>query len=263
MAWRKWISAVLPSLFMAGCQTGAVEPITKIQARSLPAPVVTRQVSNQLSQILKLEPYPFSNPPPVLPLRDLWFWTVPYPTAVPGVCAADYVTVYFRPASARQSGAHTPVLPEHLEVQPHYRLTLPPGTAHGKEQPDEVPFADYEACAKLDPLKTEFITATGPEDVEQAAYWLTVAQSQLARQGSAPFECADDTKDNICAGGLSKLRLDDISNVAGCQWSFQRCLDLFVGSWSVKIVLRTDKGGTTISRIEIGETVTIADRRAD
>jgi len=263
MAWRKWTGAVLLSLFVAGCQTGAIDPITKIQARSSPAPVVTRQVSNQLSQILKLEPYPFTSPPPVLPLRDLWFWTVPYPTTVPGVCAADYVTVYFRPASARQSGANTPVIPEHLEVEPRYRLSLPPGSVPAKERPDEVPFADYESCAKLDPLKTEFIHATGPEDVEQAAYWLIAAQSQLAARNSAPFDCVDDTKDNICATGLSKLRLHDISNVASCQWSSMRCLELFVDSWSVKIVLRSDKGSTTISRIEIGETVTIADRRLD
>jgi hypothetical protein len=218
--------------------------------------------------MLKLEPYPFKGPPPLHPLSDLWFWSVPYPTEVPGVCAADYIAVYFRPVSERRSDANTPVIPKRLEVEQRYRLILAPEMIHERGEPDELSFADYDACAKLDPVTEDFIHASNPRDLAEAVYWLTVARTKTARD-SASFDCVDETQDKLCPAGLSKLKVEDISSAARCgsdvkapQSAWIGCLDLSVGIWNVRIWLRPNKDDP-FARIEIGETVTIADMRED
>jgi hypothetical protein len=260
-------------LLVSGCQSGMpITPITKVESRALPSDIVVRRITDQLSHILKLEPYPSGGPPPVRPLSDLWFWSVPYPTSVPGVCAADRITLYLRQASERQSGAQTPVVAEHLDVGHFYHLSAAPSAIHGKELQSDVPFADYAVCAKLDPLKTRFIQADDEDEVEQAAYWLAIAQSELTAQGSVPFSCIDDTREKMCTTGLSKLKLDDVNFVAGCEVISQsgkvtnpssRCWELFASQWSVKIALTPDRAGATISQIEVGELVTTGDARID
>jgi hypothetical protein len=269
---RRTVHLAVLGIFIAGTTIGLramaddVAPITKIESRRLPAAEVTRRTLDQLSHILVLDPYPATDVPPKLPLSELWFWTRPRETYVPGLCAIDWVTVNFRPTKPPTQGADTPTLAESIQAKTVYRFVVLPDAIQ-MENRDWPLGKDNPACAKIDPRIDSTFSAPNEADAAEGVWLLGEVERQAAK-GNLSFAAKCDfprsESSDGCIKDLSELRQDDISDIDRCEpaeTDESGCLKIWMlkQSISLKIFSNRDK----IVRVSVAVTVTVADPKAD
>ncbi|HUO94423.1 MAG TPA: hypothetical protein VMU22_15965 [Rhizomicrobium sp.] len=264
LAWTLW--QVIPA------SANDVRPITKIESRELPPDVVTQRVLSQLANILHLEKYT-ADPGhrPHLPLNDLWLWTSPRATYAPELCAADQVTVYFRPV-AEISGPETKTVAEGIHAKTYYRFlhlpVLPMFSAMGLSD-----VRDLRArCADVNPEKEQMLSARDEESAVEGVWLISELASELkSTPPSFTLDCHDYRDDDPqCLSDAKLMRPEEVTNIESCESDDGRatCWEIdqfgFHGhDIGVRLYVETKNGKPNIVRVHPIEWVTTADARAD
>jgi|GEM_PF-2985103 len=242
--------------------------ITKIESRRLPAAEVKRRTLEQLSRILVLEPYPATTERPKLPLSDLWFWTKTRETFIPGLCAADNVTVYFRPVRLPTIGADTPTAAESIQAKTLYRFVVPPKSPVLESR--NLPFGrDNPDCRRLDPQHAHMFNAPD-EGGAVEGIWLVGEITARLQQGNADFKlsCTFSEKQDECVRFVKQMKPEEIVDIDRCQADAnenvtEHCIEASTFGQQLRVFADGYGAKEKIIRVEADELVTTADLRAD
>jgi hypothetical protein len=245
--------------------------ISKMQSRQLPPAEVTRRTFEQLSKILTLMPQRPTVPRPQRPLDELGFWTKARETNVMGLCAADEVTVSFRPVRGAAMDADTPAVVDGVGAVTHYRFVMLPKARDPEFRPWPDAGPDNPACTGLDPERTAMFTAND-EVMATEGVWLF---GEIARRAGtkdfAPLLQCEDIKPaaaDACAAGLGALGQDDIMAIERCDVDDETvgtsCTRFWLNGFErIRVYQRDDGARKRIDRVVVTEMVGVADERAD
>jgi hypothetical protein len=245
--------------------------ISKMQSRQLPPAEVTRRTFEQLSKILTLMPPRPTVPRPQRPLDELDFWTKARETNVVGLCAADDVTVSFRPVRGAAMDADTQAAVDGIGAVTHYRFATPPRTRDPEFRPWPVAGPDNSACTGLDPERTAMFTAND-EVMATEGVWLLgeIARRAGTRDFALLLQCESikPAAADSCATGLGALGQDDIMAIERCdnddETAGTSCTRFWLnGVEGIRVYQRGDGARKRIDRVVVTEMVIVADERAD
>lgn len=201
MTARVGLSLGLAAALFCAAPAIAAEPITKPETRSLPDQTVRNRILAQLRDILIPMPRPAPHKPAEMPLRDLWYWTVPTPTFETGVCRTNLVVFEFEPVDRRDHGADTPVRMTGLSAEPRYRM-LEPG----------------EVCEKLSPVDKDFVAADDEQAFVDGRAAFEALQAAFRSNASFELDCnrlgRPPPKD--CRTPVLAAKIGDVGSYSRC-----------------------------------------------
>lgn len=256
---------IVLALALAGPALAAdkAAPVTKRQARQMPAEALKARVLEQFSNVLVEVDRP-GGPRPVAPLTDLGYWTRPWPSDEPNVCQATSVLFKFQRVAgdadrrAELDDADTPVVVADVAAVAHYHV-LESGR-------DDMPGGDWvrgrrAQCDGLTPGKTPFFAAEDAESASRGAWLLTRlrASADLPAPGFA-LECPEaDT------GCLARLKDVALWSVDRCQGAlvWVQCLALSFYGYDAQVVYAWKNGSIVIDRVKIAQAITLGHERRD
>ncbi len=245
--------------------------ISKMQSRQLPPAQVTRQTFDQLSKILTLMPQRPTVPRPQRPLDELDFWTKARETSALGLCAADEVTVSFRPVRGAAMDADTPATADGIGAVTHYRFVTQPKTPDPEYRPWSDPGPDNPACAALNPENVAMFTAGDEETATEGVWLLGEVARRAGTRDFAPLLRCESIKPaaaDACAAGLGTLGQDDIMAIERCDVDNETvgmsCTRFWLNNFNeIRVYQRDDGAGKHIYHVVAAEKVVFADERAD
>lgn len=243
-------------------------PITKLEARRLPAQQVTRRVLDQLSDPLKLQKYPASSVQPTRPLTDLWFWTRARSTYISGLCSADEVTVYFRGKSGPAENVRSEMTAAGIQARTVYRFLAEPQSFDPSILDAAARWKADKACARLSPEKEGFFAAADEEMAAKGSWLIQSAMRETRGDQPLSFECKFEDMPQGCRQSLADVKANTL-------WQFSSCLDEALArdeqciealqrdatGLDAKVIFNFGRG--KILRVDLFETVTTSDPRAD
>jgi hypothetical protein len=231
---------LLAVLGSAGAVAREPAPITKREARDLPARQVERRVMAQLSHILTEERWD-RRKPPARPLTDMDFVTQPRATSVPNLCQVDRLRVSFRPTRSEKGDADTPVRADGFTADHYFHFREAPKAYHGDA-------ADYQRarnpseCADVDFGKDDFFNAPDEETATDGYYVAQRAIEEILKgKADLPVECDKYwyEKESSCADIVGKLKETSIDSIDKCdaeEAALARCYEIYIGDRLARIV---------------------------
>lgn len=277
---KRWLAAYvgMASLaLLAACASPSPQssrPISKIEARSLPAKQVVQRATSQLAEILSLVPYPPSTVRPVIALKDLWFWTTPRATAVPGLCRSDEVVIEFAPSIdiSSELNSDTQTRATGIRATPRFRFLAPPAPTDWPDfTADEKARANAD-CALVDPQKEAFFETDSEfeGDANRMALLFERMQAELASGASGiDLVCSNSTKP--CAEMFATMTLEDLRESRRCRGDdgkLATCTEFRTrnqtsGDSRIYVFWKYSDIPETIYRVEVHELVVLGHARID
>lgn len=242
--------------------------ISKTEARKLSRAQTKGIVLQQLGEVLVETLRPSSRGVrPVRPLSRLSFWTLPRPTYVVGLCAADRVEVGFRIVGPAR-GADTSVRADSIRAETHYRFAVQPTSeTPGREV---TPGRDPSRCGRLDPEHQDFFSAPNAQMATNAIWRLRAAVAAAATDKvDFRLECHTIQRADpaTCRGELAAVGAIKDGSVEPCE--ADRDLGLGAGCWDVwlannSIRIQSAAGDSApAARVTLRELVVVADAIVD
>ena len=231
------VAAAVASFGASACSSMPVraKSITKLEARSLSADVITRRTLDQLTEVLQLTSGK-SDFPPVNVLGFLPFELPARLADEPGLCRKDLFFVSFSHEKQSRVDSSTKVRANGVETQSRFALLSPSG--------------DDEACRSL--TGDKFFAADSEYDARRAVTLLTKFVEQIGSEHfDFPTTCPRDEIGclNFLKGfGLEKVRsvrdCDQIGDPGEC-WSYA-----YSEGGSIEIKTKYDEGRNTITSVK-------------
>jgi hypothetical protein len=238
----------------AAAQSPVPGSISKEEVRALSPEALTRRLFGETGRML----IPFHNGRHLASrdtLRRLGFLSVPTWDGVPGVCATQYLHLYFRTVTPDYSGMPSEmdspsrrVLPHRLGMDVFYIIREP--EASERNHPHLLPIA----CPSVDPRQARRIVTDSPELIRSTVLELRpVFEAISARRSMLPVTCAWNIlhrSEAECRAALSELaagRPERLDEVHACG---SACLETRFGS----ILIRVHRWAGAPVRIELAWT---------
>lgn len=269
------ISAIVAMSALGSTSTIAREPtpITKREARTLPAPQVERRVMAQLSDIIEEERWE-GRKPPVRPLTDMSFATKPRSTRVPGLCRVDRLRVSFRPAEQGDGDADTPVIANGLSASHYfYFREVPKSHYHDVVDYDRNP--DQSACNEVSLAKNHFFNAEGEESATNGFFLAQKVMNEiLGGKPEFPVDCdrSPNEKYRTCADIVREMKENPIDLIDSCESHdppFSPCYKIYAGDRAMWIIASPIASGPNVLppftplKVKVDELIIMAHERVD
>jgi hypothetical protein len=262
-----WLLLPLAAFALHSGPVQAAPPISKLEARQLPADIVARRVTAQLADILTPSPRLKGRKPPVLPLTDLWYWTRPRATAMPNLCESDQVTFSFETVGREDGDAETPARATGVTAKPLFHLVKAPS----KPDPDPISrderLRSQAACSGLHPETYEgFFAAPSPEMAVQGAWLVRQVIEEAKRPGPGlQVSCHRGGQSAVadCRAEVAKLDPDTLGAVEDCSEvdaPRSTCLSLDLAGAAMHVVVDE---AFAVKRVTYAEFIVFADERID
>lgn len=248
-------------------------PITKREARDLPAQQVERRVIDQLSHILTEERWD-RRKPPVRPLTDMDFVTQPRATFVPNLCQVDRLRVNFRPMRSEKGDADTPVRADGFTADHYFHFKEAPKSHHG-DAVDYQRARDPSECADVDFGKGNFFDAPDEETATDGYYVTQRAIGEIFKgKADLPVECDKYwfEKESSCADIVGKLKEASIDSIDKCEAEepeLARCYEIYIGDRLLRIVASPIASGKDVLppltplKVKLGTLIILSHERVD
>ncbi|HET7083814.1 MAG TPA: hypothetical protein VFI23_03525 [Rhizomicrobium sp.] len=243
-------------------RAGSAAPITKIESRTLPPHIVTQRIFEQLARQMRFDPYPAKGRRPKLRLWDMQLWTVPRSSQFPELCESNFVTVHFDPVEP-EHGADTKVSATGLEVDHAFRFLSEPASPARTPLDGSSQLKADKVCGKLKP--DSFFLAPDDNAVVSSinAFQNAVRVARSTAPLSFPCKFGNVTAEE-CQRDLAKLEFARITEVRQCNdLDGNECYRIWLPDMGRSITIRCYNAGGTITKVDIGELVTISDERRD
>ena len=265
------LTGFLTILVLGGTAAVAREPapITKREARSLPAQQVERRVMAQLSDILEEERWE-RRKPPVRPLADMDFTTRPYSTDVPNLCRVDRLSVSFRTIGDDDGDADTPAVAEGFTASHYFHFRQAP-KSHYREVVDHERGPNPSACNGISLAKNDFFLADG-EETATNGFLLAhrVMNEILGGKPDYQVECESlqDEKYRSCAGIVGEIRESSIDSISVCEdrdRPHSVCYKIYAGYWLIQVTAGPFAYGPDVTpqKVTINELIVLSHERVD
>jgi hypothetical protein len=220
-----WTSVLAAAAIVAGVGFGdavraAAPPISKLEARRLPAAVVAARVAAELADRLSEPPRPKGGRPPTRPLQDLWYWTRTRAADAPGLCVADLVIFSFKPVSAgRRVDASTPTTVSGVSADGRYSFLRPPASPDPDAESAPERHRTERACTALDPERASahFFAASSAQQATRGA-WILGELHRALGDGSfaGPVGCSGLGAGETCRDIVGAIGFDKVSSISDC-----------------------------------------------
>lgn len=257
---------------LGGCATlaePASEPITKLELRSLRSGPATDLVLDQLSDALIFEQPPLDRAhPPQHALSDAFFYMRPHAVHYSALCRSDQLIVLFEPSNRSNQGASTPVHAVGVEAAQRFHFLSIPSTGTGYGYIEVIPDDQTARCAAMDPEDDSFFFADNEREAWIAGALLALVQQQV-RTGNSSQElvCNLETDCRTAILEVDAARPNIVQRCVVPGYAGE-CTQVYIEGIVITIQ-GAMRGGANealrwqIDRIQVNESLTIADRALD